>query len=223
MYSEQILQIVGYEERTVPNTFLRQDAGSDRLAIVFPGYASSVDTPLLYYATELLLDCGCDILLVQYDYRGQQEFQLPLGSREHEWIESDALAAVGASLSQRTYRELILIGQSLGTVALAGVLGFDWPPLEARCIWLAPLLQYSSVYERILQERPRSLLVVGEEDRSYDRLKVENLVDVLNAESLVIGGARHDLQIPSQLRETMRVHERLLDTVARFIDCREFF
>lgn len=207
----------------VPNTFLRQNAGTDRLAIVFPGYAMSVDMPLLYYATELLLDCGCDVLLVQYGYRQEADFQLPLGSREYDRIKADALAAVAASTYQRNYGELTLIGQSLGTVALASVLGHGWSTANIRCIWLAPLLDDSWVYERILQERPRSLLVIGEEDRHYDRLKVEELVEVLNAESLVIGRARHDLQIPGELRETMRVHERLLDAVARFIDCRDFF
>lgn len=223
MYSEQILEITGYKERALPNTYLRQDAESDRLAIIFPGYASSVDTPLLYYATELLLDCGCDILLVQYAYRNEAEFQLPLGSHEYEWIEADALAAVGASLSRRTYRELILIGQSLGTVALAGILGFDWQTIEVRCIWLAPLLDDSRVYEGLLQELPKSLLVIGDEDSHYELQKLSQIVDVLHTEQLMVAGAGHDLQIRGELGNTIRVAERILSTIAGFVDCRDSF
>jgi pimeloyl-ACP methyl ester carboxylesterase len=218
MFTEQNLEIEGHRG-LVPHTFLRQEAATEKLAIVFPGYASTVDTPLLYYTTELLLACGFDILLVQYAYRAEAAFRVPLGDEERDWLTADALAAAGAALARRSYRKLTFVGQSLGTLAIASVLGTIPRPEELACVWLAPLIGDAWLYEQLLRQQPRSLFVIGDADRRYDADRLARLAAACQSDPLVIQGAGHDLHIWGDLRTTIRSAERIVTTIARFLSC----
>jgi pimeloyl-ACP methyl ester carboxylesterase len=218
MFTEQQLRIEGHRG-LVPNTFLRQEAETERLAIVFPGYASTVDTPLLYYTTELLLACGFDVLLVQYAYRAEAAFRVPLGDEERDWLKADALAASRTALARRSYRRLAFVGQSLGTLAIASVLDSMPRPDEIACVWLAPLIGDAWLYQQLLRQQPRSLFVIGDADRRYDAERLGRLAAACQSDPLVIQGAGHDLHIWGDLRTTIRSAGTIITTIGRFLGC----
>jgi hypothetical protein len=49
MHSIQTLEIMGYRDERVPNTFFRNDEGTEQLAIILPGMGYTCHMPLLYY------------------------------------------------------------------------------------------------------------------------------------------------------------------------------
>ena len=75
MYSIEHLDIRGYRDARVPNTFFNQDARADRIAIILPGWEYTCQMPLLYYPACLLLYSGADVLQVEYAYNLNDDFQ----------------------------------------------------------------------------------------------------------------------------------------------------
>ncbi len=60
------LDIRGYRQESVPNTFWRENPEASSLAIIYPGYAYSAEMPVLYYPGRACLNAGMDLLRVEY-------------------------------------------------------------------------------------------------------------------------------------------------------------
>jgi predicted alpha/beta-hydrolase family hydrolase len=124
----------------VPNRFLHTKGASDQLAVLLPGLGYTLDMPLFYYAENLLQERGWHVLRVEYAYNTRPEFQtLPKLERDR-WILADTTAAWRAGLSQRTYERVVLIGKSLGTLAMGHLLTLADLPPNVGAVWLTPLL-----------------------------------------------------------------------------------
>ena len=77
MATATTLTIHGYRDEPVPNRFLRPEGAIDHLAVLLPGFGYTLDMPLFYYAENLLLERGWDVLRVEYAYNKRPEFQDP--------------------------------------------------------------------------------------------------------------------------------------------------
>lgn len=126
------ISITGYAGKAVPNRFIRQDGIAHTLAVLFPGLRYSCDMPLLFYPFKLLLGRGADVLQVRTDYTLASYQSLPSSERA-AWLATDAQAVVQAARVQGKYDRLVLIGKSIGTVALASLVPHE---PEAVTIWL---------------------------------------------------------------------------------------
>ena len=91
--------------------------------------------PVLYYPRRLLLERGADALLVEYDYRGREDFRMPRDRERDSWFFDDVAAACAAGLGQRPYSGVTLVGKSLGTLAMGYLLTEDARLSRARCVW----------------------------------------------------------------------------------------
>ncbi len=97
------LNIIGYKNKQVPNTFIIQPTSSRHLGIILPGYRYPADMPVLHYAGGILLEQGADLLRVEYTYY-QTDFKEQPESEQEQWISRDVIAACNAALSQRCLR-----------------------------------------------------------------------------------------------------------------------
>ena len=68
MATATTLTIQGYRDEAVPNRFLRPQGAINHLAVLLPGFGYTLDMPLFYYAQNLLLERGWDVLRVEYAY-----------------------------------------------------------------------------------------------------------------------------------------------------------
>src|SRR5215204_7426815 len=114
MATATTLTIQGYRGEAVPNQFLRPEGAIDHLSVLLPGFGYTLDMPLFYYAENLLLDRGWDVLRVEYAYNKHPEYQTLSAPERHQWLLADATAAWRAGLGQRSYGRAVLIGKSLG-------------------------------------------------------------------------------------------------------------
>lgn len=96
-----LLEIHSSDTTLVPNTFIKQDR-SNHLAILFPGLGYTVDMPLLYYTTNVLLDMGADVLQVRYTYQ-TESFQSLSQETQYQKIIADCSAAHATAIKQRRY------------------------------------------------------------------------------------------------------------------------
>jgi predicted alpha/beta-hydrolase family hydrolase len=140
MTTSTTLPIQGFRDEAVPNRFLRPEGATDHLAILLPGFGYTLDMPLFYYAENLLLERGWDVLRVEYAYNTRPEFQGLTKPERDRWLLEDTTAAWRAGLGRRAYERVVLIGKSLGTLAMGHLLTMADPPLNVGAVWLTPML-----------------------------------------------------------------------------------
>jgi hypothetical protein len=86
MATSTTLTIQGHRDEPVPNRLLRPEDAIDRLAVLLPGFAYTLDMPLFYYAEKLLLERGWDVLRVEYAYHKRPEFQTLSKPERDRWL-----------------------------------------------------------------------------------------------------------------------------------------
>lgn len=210
------ISIKGYAEKSVPNLFLRQNKPADTLAILFPGLRYTCDMPLLYYPSRLFAQRAADVLLVNTDYT-QPEYQSASQSEQADWLTSDAQTALRTGKAQGNYKRLILVGKSIGTLALAHLIS---TPLGegAITIWLTPLLRQQSLVSAALLFKGPALYVAGTGDPIFASGPMQRIQDATGAEVLIVEGADHSMEIPGDPFQSIQVMERILRGISAFLD-----
>jgi hypothetical protein len=164
-----------------------------------------------------LVDHGADILLVEYDYHRKPAFGKAPAAERKRWLFADVKAALETGLAQRPYEQIVLIGKSLGTLAMGRLIATDARLAQAPCIWLTPLVRDETLRKQIAQAKPRSLFVIGTADRHYDPAGFAEVVEATHGQSLVIEGANHSLEIAGSIPESLCALEQVMQTVQTFL------
>ncbi len=216
MNSFTTLNINGYGNEPVANVFIKQDSGTERLAVLFPGMRYTVDMPLLYYTSRLLVSTGADALLVDYRYHEDPTFMADVEQERARRMTSDVTAACRVALSQRSYRDVTIVGKSLGTLAMAHLLSTETKLSTARAVWLTPLLRNENLRAQIKTWRGKSLFVIGTADPDYDEKLLGEVETATRGKSLVIEGGDHSLEIEGDFFASLQALEKVLRAVRRF-------
>lgn len=209
------LNILGYKNQPVPNTFIASPNPAGHLGIILPGYRYPAEMAPLHYAGRVLLEQGADVLRVEYAYY-RSDFRQQAEDEQAEWMSTDVFAACTAGLSQRAYEKITLVGKSLGTLAMGHLLA-DERFQKADCIWLTPILTDERLRSRIEQFRPRSLFILGTEDQFYRPDLLKHLEAVTNGKAVVIEGVDHSLEVPGDIQKSLRALNQMVQA------CQEFF
>ena len=209
------LDVLGYKNQPVPNTFVIQPTPTKHLGIILPGYRHSVDMADLHYAGRILLEGGADLLRVEYAYN-RTDFMKRSNSEQDKWISSDVFAICDAALAQRAYSQITLVGKSLGTLAMGHLLADDRFQ-NATCVWETPLLTVEWLCSRIEQVHPRSLFVFGTADKFYQPDILERLVAITHGRSVIIEGAHHGLEVLDDIPRSLMGLNQIVQALQEFL------
>jgi hypothetical protein len=217
MATSTTLSIAGYRDEPVLNRFVRPRGAIDHLAVLLPGLGYTLDMPLFYYAENFLIAQGWDVLRVEYGYSKRPEFQSLPEAEWYRWLLGDATAAYRAGLVQGEYKELALIGKSLGTLAMGHLLTMQEPALPTRAVWLTPLIGQERLQQQIVQYGGSSLFVIGTADSHYDPAMLEEVREATNGEAVVVEGADHGMDVEGDPVASVRGLERVVEALVRFL------
>jgi predicted alpha/beta-hydrolase family hydrolase len=217
MATATTLTIQGYRDEAVPNRFLRPQGAINHLAVLLPGFGYTLDMPLFYYAQNLLLERGWDVLRVEYAYNTHPEFQTLSEMERNQWLLADTTAAWRAGLGQQTYDRVVLIGKSLGTLAMGHLLTMADPPPNVGAVWLTPLLAEERLRQQISQYGGPSLFVIGTADPHFDPVVLEKMQVATIGEAVVVRNADHGMDIPGDPIASVRAVERVVEALSRFL------
>jgi hypothetical protein len=221
MASGVALDILGYRDEPVPNTFARQEGKTAHLAILFPGYGYRVTMPLLHYSGRVLLAHGADVLCVEYAYDRNPAFRDLAEAERTRWFQADVEAACQAGLAQRAYSRVTLVGKSIGTLAMGHLIQADARLVGAECVWLTPLLGSPQLRAQIDQVKPRSLFVIGTADRNYDVALLTEVRKATGGDSILVEGANHSLEIEGDVLRSVQAVEQMVAALERFLSSPE--
>jgi hypothetical protein len=208
------LELHGVNNVPIPNTFVSQS--SNHLCVIFPGLGYTADMPLLYYSSFVMESKGADVLQVNYDYK-TKAFQSLSQEDQYNRIISDATAAYKVGRKQSEYKNITLIGKSLGTLALGHLL-MTQPELHtANFIWLTPLFRNEAFRLQVMSLAHHALFVIGSSDPYYDKQILSGVETSTGGESLVFEDADHSLEIPGKPLESLQVLQRYLSRLEAFV------
>ncbi len=211
------LDILGYHGTPVPNAFWKHEQPSGRLAVAFPGYGYTADMPVLYYPSHLVRERGYDLLQMKTTYFNIPEYKNTSDDEQTTWIYADAEASLAAGLRQGDYRQIILIGKSLGTMEVAYLLKTKQDLPETKVIWLTPVLTDETILERLRQGDHPGLLAIGKVDPYYDPNILFELEGKANLRLCVYESANHSLEIPGDIPGSLRIMENLVASIDPFL------
>ncbi len=210
------LTINGYRGEPVPNHFHRQDADTDHLALVLPGFGYSCDMPLLYFTVNHLLDGGTDVLQVEYQYNERQDYRTLEPHERQRWLQEDVSAAWQAALAQRKYQRFTVIGKSLGTRAMPTLISTEPLLKEACTIWFTPMWQEASVAAWLRRSTQPTLVVIGTADPLYTETLAEEIAANEHCTVTVLPDVDHSLEIPGKIIRSVQSLEHALIAVQGF-------
>jgi pimeloyl-ACP methyl ester carboxylesterase len=215
MYSLQTLDIQGYRQETVPNTFFQQDKPTDHAAIILPGKGYGCLGPVLHYPSLALLERGADVLCV--DYTQRPNFSTLSTSELRQCSTADAEAAFQALMSQRDYQRMTIVGKSLGTMVMGHLLTTLPISIPIQTVWLTPLLHFQELREQMKQVAGPSFIVIGTADPQYDPTLLEEVQKAANAAVLIIENANHSLEFATNVLESIEAMEDITEAFQTFL------
>ena len=211
------LNIQGYGDLGVPNTFFEQDSVESRkLAVIFPGLGYGAFMPVLYYPGLVMRSAGADVLHVEYNYNSPV-FQALSSMEQYQRIAHDCTAAYRAAEAQHAYSYFTLIGKSLGTLALGHLLATGPTLRHADWIWLTPLLRNQALRQQICSVPHHALFVIGTADQHYDAGLLAEIEQAVGGESLVVEGANHSLEIPGNPLASIQIMQQVIQKIEAFV------
>ncbi|UCH03844.1 MAG: hypothetical protein JSW05_09650 [Candidatus Thorarchaeota archaeon] len=217
MYSFERLAIRGHRGLSVPNTLRLLEERSDRLAVVFPGRGYTAQAPLLYYTISSLLHNGINVLSIDYQYIDNPVFESLERDEQMKWLYDDVESAYEVALDEVESRLEILVGKSLGTIAIGRILDSCPESTACKVIWHTPLLLMPEVTQQIEKHRPESIFVIGTADPHYDENILARLVEATNGEAVVVDDANHAMEVPGGVNDSLWAMERIVDSVGEFV------
>jgi predicted alpha/beta-hydrolase family hydrolase len=216
MYSFRTLEIKGFGDQSVPNTFLWQESEARQVAVILPGIGYTCHMPLLYYPSKVLLALGMDVMWVDYNYIRQPGFRMLSDDEQNRRILEDVSAACQAAVAQRSYRDVAIIGKSLGTRAMAQLIASDATFAQCRDVWLTPVLRDDRVREQI-RSRQSPLVVVGTADSYYDAAYFAGLRVNPPGEVMIVNGADHSMEIENDFEQSLSILEKVTRGIRGFL------
>lgn len=216
-YAMSTLEIFGYRNESVPNTFFRHEEISGSLTIVLPGFAYTCDMPLLYYPVLSMLDAGADVLQVEYAYYRRESYRALPDEERDRWLFTDVAAACDAILIERAYTSVTFIGKSIGTRAIGHLLTTDAHLTHARVIWLTPLLRNERLRTQMRHRGGASLIVIGTADPHFDETLIAEVQEATGGNAVIIEGADHSLEIAGDVLGSLDAVAQTMRTFQAFL------
>jgi esterase/lipase len=201
-FSVQSIEIPSYTGVTISNTLAGE--GNSRLVVMLPGLGYTVDAPLMHYLRNIAWHNNFDVLSVKY---GFQVAQTRYEAQYQATITQESRQAIEQALA-KGYKELILVGKSLGT-PMAAVLANHFSQ-TTKLLLLTPIRDSHTIAPNI-----STLAIIGTSDPRYEEgLALDT--DMLRWK--VYEGLNHSLEISGDILASISIMRDMMETCENFLN-----
>ncbi len=211
------IKIKGYNEQPVPHTFIKQESDTDHLALLLPGRGYTTQMPLFFYPALSLTGRGADVLRLDVNYIERDDFQALEMNEQLRWLFAEVVAAYQAGMAQRAYRQVTVIGKSLGTLAMGHLFTTESLPEHTNTVWLTPLVKFDFLRDQIKAFGGRSLFVIGTADSHYDAGALAEIQQATNGQVVTVDGADHGMNIAGDVVGSIKVVAQVTQAIDDFL------
>jgi len=145
-------------------TATRQGTAGRELALILPGLRSGCERPLLAQSAALLAARGADVVTLDMAYLGDHALFQRAHDDQLAEIAADGRALFEAVLGRADWERVTVLGKSLGTLQMAGIVAGPLPE-STRMVWLTPSLAGTGLLDADLQRTP-GFSLIGARDPS---------------------------------------------------------
>lgn len=218
MANPRKLPIIGHTGEPLDNQFWQADPPMGALAILLSGLNYTMDMPVMFFPRQLLLWRNVDVLNLNPAARST-EFQSAAEVDQLTWLQNDIQAGLKVGLEQGKYQQLILVGKSIGSLAIALGADFSQSVLPTALVWLTPLYRYDIVVQAAMQATGPQVHICGGADSTF---KLDRLQQILTAKpdasAYIAEGANHNLEVPGNEQATFAGFSEAMLFLGKFLD-----
>lgn len=182
--------------------YLKHVENVETLVIIYPGGNYTCERPLLHYLRKGALDQNYDILSISY---GTCFLDLEFGPLLFEEIYFETNKAIEYCLKSYSYKKIILIGKSIGSVIIGKIRKEIDIKYKVKQIYLTPIketIPYINLFS--------GLVFFGTKDRLFSQ-EMMNLISLDSKEEIhVIEGANHALELDENIANTIELHKQIV-------------
>ena len=180
-----------------------------KIAVIFPGIGYHKDKPLLYYGARLARDRGYEVIDIEYHdmpqkIRGNVEMM-----RKAAGIACEQSADRLSQIDLADYKDVLFIGKSIGTVALADYVKKH--DLDVKQIWYTPVEATFSFGGKNV------LTFIGDADPWSDVDKVKAMAREQGIPLYSYPDCNHSLECDSVDQNLVNIRD-VMSKTAEFID-----
>lgn len=212
------LDFPGYKAQSTLGTFFQHETPAHQLGVIFPGYGYTCDRSLLHYPKQMLLAQGADVLQVNYGFSNKPGFWQSGDQTRALWFGTDALAAMRTVLEKGDYKQITMIGKSLGTLAVGHVAAILPHIARLRGVMFTPLLKNAGLVQQIKTFNGELLLVAGTADSLHDPEALNTIRAERTVEVIEVDGGDHSLENKVDVFESLEVLKGILLRVNQFLE-----
>ncbi|MDP1712663.1 MAG: hypothetical protein Q8K86_09430 [Candidatus Nanopelagicaceae bacterium] len=174
-----------------------------RVAVLLPGTSYTPNHPLLYYTRQVLLAHDWSVEEVWWSSDDLDDFHR-LG-----WAATGVIQTAKAALDKVADRNPLIVGKSLGSLALPLVSERGWP-----AIWLTPLLSLPELADALKTTTGKTLLIGGTVDDYWDSAIAKSS----GHQVLEMPGAHHGLEISGDPVASVELLKEIVATITIFVE-----
>lgn len=195
-----------WEVQLKPNLI---DNGSDKLVVILPGIGYTIDRVTIEYSGELALSQNYDLMEVEYGFQvARKAFNV---KEEFNIIADETLELVKDALSLKEYKEVIIIGKSIGT-CVQNFLNEKIKGINIKNIYISPIDKTVG-----MGFKEGSLIITGSKDPLLSEENLQNIVDSKKYKVIVFNGANHALNLEKNPIGSLEIQIEIIKAIKTFI------
>lgn len=197
--------------RLMKCSLITTEQPSRKLAVVLPGAAYSTRQPLLYFATQVLLQKRFDVLSVDTVYGDDPKWcGLPTEQEARKVVEDDAVVFFN-QVSERFPSQLhTVVGRSLGTYFLACAIERKTAQ-PAQVVWQTPSL--GKKWDIMSSFSARGFGILGTKDKSF-----ETAMNHLPKDRIVVEMADHGMEVEGDPIRSIEILKQVTQATSDWLD-----
>lgn len=180
------------------------------LAVLLPGLNYSIDSPLFYYANQLMHERGIDTLNVDFAYNRDEEFLKDTDEDRLARLKVDGQSIFSFVKTLGDYDRITVIGKSLGTISMGWAVP-DNP--NTRLVWLTPSFGGTGLKAQMSSHLNPAFCLIGTRDPGYTNTVVDE-ISTPNMTVVIVEGADHGFNHPDGAAASVGMVQQAINKLA---------